>query len=77
MRYELLATAIPAMSFAAGAAEIPVNENTKHIFNLNLEKEGRSAGPPKGTLQRIRQGAGCTATSRTSPFLSSIRSSPR
>ena len=44
MRYELLATAIPAMSFAAGASEIPVNENTKHIFNLNLEKEGRSAG---------------------------------
>lgn len=44
VRYELLATAIPAMSFAAGAVEIPVRESTKRILNLNLEKEGRGAG---------------------------------
>lgn len=44
VRYELLATAIPAMSFAAGAAEIPRGAGTARVLNFNLEAEGRSAG---------------------------------
>lgn len=44
VRYELLATAVPAMSFAAGAAEIPRGAGTLRVRNLNLETEGRGSG---------------------------------
>jgi hypothetical protein len=44
VRYELLATAIPALSFAAGSGEIPRSAYTSRIRNLDLEKEGRVAG---------------------------------
>jgi hypothetical protein len=44
VRYELLATAIPALSFAAGAAAIPRSPYSSRIRNFDLEKEGREAG---------------------------------
>lgn len=44
VRYELLATAIPALSFAAGAAEVPRSAYSSRIRNFDLEKEGREAG---------------------------------
>lgn len=44
LRYELLATAIPALSFAAGAAEIPRGAGTLRVRNFNLETEGRGGG---------------------------------
>ena len=44
VRYELLATAIPAMSFAAGAAEIPRSAYSLRVRNYDLEKEGRTPG---------------------------------
>jgi hypothetical protein len=44
VRYELLATAIPALSFAAGAAEIPRSPYSSRIRNFDLENEGREAG---------------------------------
>ena len=32
------------MSFAAGAAEIPLSGSASQVFNFNLEKEGRTPG---------------------------------
>lgn len=58
VRYELLATAIPAMSFAAGAAEIPLSGSASRVFNFDLEKEGRSPGrwPTEGHTAKHAQG---------------------
>jgi hypothetical protein len=41
-RYDLLARAIPAMSFAAGAAPIPPQANSRLIKNFDLEAAGRN-----------------------------------
>jgi len=53
-RYDLLARAIPALSFAAGGAEIPPKANSRVIRNLNLETEGRRSGrwPVEGHTSR-------------------------
>lgn len=58
VRYELLATAIPALSYAAGGQEIPATESTKRIFNFDLEKSGRSPGrwPTEGHTAKNKPG---------------------
>ena len=42
MRYDLLARAIPAMTFAAGAAPVTATENGPQVENFNLETLGRT-----------------------------------
>lgn len=44
VRYDLLARAIPALSFAAGSTAIPPKANSKVIRNFDLEGEGRNPG---------------------------------
>jgi hypothetical protein len=42
MRYDLLARAIPAMSFAAGASAVPPTDSGPQVVNFNLETLGRT-----------------------------------
>jgi len=42
MRYDLLARAIPAMSFAAGASAVPPTDSGSQVVNFNLETLGRT-----------------------------------
>ena len=42
MRYDLLARAIPAMSFAAGASAVPPTDSGSQVMNFNLETLGRT-----------------------------------
>ena len=42
MRYDLLARAIPAITFAAGAAPIPPTDSGAQVVNFNLETLGRT-----------------------------------
>jgi hypothetical protein len=42
MRYDLLARAIPAMTFAAGAAAVPLTDSGDQVVNFNLETLGRT-----------------------------------
>ena len=54
VRYDLLARAIPALSFAAGGTPIPTQANSKALRNFNLEAEGRNPGrwPTEGHVAR-------------------------
>lgn len=42
MRYDLLARAIPAMTFAAGAAPVPMTDSGAQVVNFDLESLGRT-----------------------------------
>ena len=42
MRYDLLARAIPAMTFAAGASLVPPTDSGAQVVNFNLETLGRT-----------------------------------
>jgi hypothetical protein len=42
MRYDLLARAIPAITFAAGAAPVPPTDSGAQVVNFNLETLGRT-----------------------------------
>jgi hypothetical protein len=42
MRYDLLARAIPAMTFATGAAPVPPTDSGAQVVNFNLETLGRT-----------------------------------
>jgi len=42
MRYDLLARAIPAMTFAAGASSVPPTGSGAQVLNFNLETLGRT-----------------------------------
>jgi hypothetical protein len=42
MRYDLLARAIPAMTFAAGASPVPPTGSGAQIANFDLETFGRT-----------------------------------
>jgi len=42
MRYDLLARAIPAMSFAAGASSVPPTGSGAQVLNFDLETLGRT-----------------------------------
>ena len=42
MRYDLLARAIPAITFAAGAAPVPPTGSGAQVVNFNLETLGRT-----------------------------------
>lgn len=69
MRYDLLARAIPAMTFAAGAAPVP---STATASRSRISTWRRSGGPtpdngrPKAMKPPASRDDGCTATTRTS-----------
>lgn len=58
IRYDLLARAIPALSYAAGAIALPANGAQSAIQNFDLEALGRRPGawPQEGHTSRQSQG---------------------